>query len=164
MEQTIAGVKVGDRVSKAKQLYPALRWTRDGVWRAQIGRACMLEIVAGDAANLEAHVEVITLNRLANAGKSIGADCDAIRTGVGLRFGADLEEVKRRYPGIRLMEPGKEPSLYISDDGNDCLSGRTSVMRSMLLYWSHATQKIVTISLEASGHACEEYRATSPKR
>ena len=118
----------------------------------------------GDTASLDARIETVTLRRVDQAGQRRDESCDSIRTGAGLRFGADLEEMKRLYPGIQLMEQGKEPSLYRSDNGEERLSGQSTVLRSMFLYWSSVDRAFRRIIVDASKRGCEEYRDTSPKR
>jgi hypothetical protein len=130
----------------------------------QIGRSCMLALDAGDAAGPGARMEIITLGRVAEAGSNIGVDCGSIRTGAGLRFGVAPGEMKRLYPGMRLMEQGKGPSLYRSDIGEECLNGRSTVLRTMYLYGSDTDRAFRRIIVEASKRGCEEYRDTSPKR
>ena len=159
VEQGLAGIRIGERVSAAKQLYPGLRWSL-GVWRTSIGRSCRLEVVAGKATDLQARINVITVKRNQPNDQGENVECDSVRTGKGLPFGGDLKEIRRLYPGLALMEDGKEPALYREDNDQECLSGRTSILRSMFLYWSNQVQKTQTISIDASRLGCQEYRDT----
>ncbi len=81
-----------------------------------------------------------------------------------MKFGASLEDLRRAYVGIALMEAGKEPALYQADNGSECLAGGSAVLRSMLVYWSNTEKKIQTFSVEASAHSCTEYRESEKER
>jgi hypothetical protein len=101
-----------------------------------IGRNCRLEVVpANERTDIDAPVEVVTLDRVSATDVNEDEACDAMETGAGLKFGDNLEAIQRVYKGIPLMEPGKEPSLYLADNGPDCLNRRSSLLRSMLVYW-----------------------------
>jgi hypothetical protein len=160
VEQSIAGLRVGDPVSKAKRLFPRLTMTGgQGVWTADIARNCRIEAVAGgENGEPDARIEVITLERIDVNDGGRDDNCDSFRTGAGLRFGAGLVDVERFYKGIPLMEQGKEPAVYRRQNGPECLTGRSSVLRSMYIYWAVKMQRIESITLEASRVACEEYR------
>lgn len=44
VEQSIAGIRVGDSIKSAKRLFPGLSATRgEGVWTVPIGRNCKLD-------------------------------------------------------------------------------------------------------------------------
>ena len=163
VEQSIAGIRVGDKVADAKRTYPNLAGPKNGVWSVPIGRNCRLEVVpVNERTDLEAPIEVITVERAATSDINKDETCDAVATGAGLKFGDNLETIKRVYGRISLMKSGKDPSLYRADNGPDCLSGRSPLLRSMFVYWSNQNHRITTISVDASTLACREYRDTTP--
>ncbi len=73
-------------------------------------------------------------------------------------MGADLSEILRLYPGLALMEPGKEPSLYREDNDRECLSRRTAVLRSLFIYWSNQQRRIQKLIIVGSRGDCQENR------
>jgi hypothetical protein len=161
IEQSIAGITIGEKVADARRAYPNLAGPKGGVWSVPIGRNCRLELVlANERADVEAPIEVVTLERVSSSDTDKDEACDDVATGAGLKFGDTLETIQCVYKGIALMEPGKEPSLYRADNGRECLSRRSALLRSMFIYWSNQNHRIVMISIDASTLACREYRDT----
>jgi hypothetical protein len=165
IEQSVAGIRVGDRLEIALRLFPDLRMTGgDGVWTVPVGRNCTLEIVTSDNADQRRRIEVLTLHRIDARDTGADPNCDASRMGAGLRFGARLRELQMVYKPISIAEPGKDPLLYRKENGRECLTGRSSELRSMFVYWSTKSNRIETISVSASRLGCEEYRDTERER
>jgi hypothetical protein len=161
IEQSIAGVRLGDTVATARKRFPELKETGGaGVWTISVGSNCTLEVVALDGP----HILTITLARTRRQDHQSDRVCDAVKTGAGMRFGADLSDVRRFYNGVTLATPGSEPALYRTDNGAECLSGRSPVLREMLVYWSNAAKRIETLSIDASEASCQEYRDTERVR
>ena len=95
--------------------------------------------------------------------------CNALKTGAGLRFDASLEDIQLFYGGIHLIELSKEAGVgngaevYGGENGQECLSGRSALLRSMRIYWSSKRRRIMVIVLEASRTNCQEYRHNHQK-
>jgi hypothetical protein len=165
VEQSIGGIQVGKTLSEARRAYPNLARSKGGVWSVPIGRNCKLEVVAAhERTDVGAPIEVVTLERVDSSNLDKDEVCDAVATSAGLRFGAGLQDIQRLYRGISLMEPGKDPSLYRGDNGPECLTGRSPILRSMFIYWSRQSHRIAMISVEGSTLACREYKDTTDKQ
>jgi len=161
IEQSMAGLKIGDRVRTARQVFPGLKMTGGvGVWTVRLGRNCKLEVVSADQKGRDPRIEVITIERIDREDAGTDQECDSAKTGAGLSMGASISEVHRIYKQIPLAEPGKEPSLYRKDNGPDCLAGRSPELKSIFVYWSNRTNRIQMFSVDASRLSCEEYRST----
>src|SRR5205807_1037955 len=65
IEQSMAGLTIGDRISTARQLFPGLKMTGGvGVWAVRLGRNCKLEVVSAEQKGQDPRIEVITIERL----------------------------------------------------------------------------------------------------
>lgn len=165
IEQSLAGIKVGDTVTTAKARFPGMRMTGGmGVWTAGIGANCRIEVYAGESSDVNGGIEVVTLERVNNGNLNKDAQCDGLKTGASLRFGATLTELQLAYSGLRLMEEGKDPALYRTDNKVECIAGATPILRSMMVYWSVRFRRIETISVSAGRKDCQEYRDAARDR
>lgn len=162
VEQSVAGVRVGERLSKVRIAHPNLR-AEHGVWTMALGRNCKLELVAEDTKTGDPRVTVVTLERIDPTDVRADETCDAVKAGSGLAFGADLENFRSVYPGMSRIGPANALTLYRLDNGRECLARSSSILRSMFVYWSSRDHRVTSISVEGSHRACEEYRTATAK-
>jgi hypothetical protein len=104
-------------------------------------------------------IEALTLTRSPDVP---AGDCSRLRTSRGLSISTPLADITRLYPELRHSE-AKKRFVFTIDDGTDCISGRSDVLRSFLIVWSERDKAIETIAIEESRGACMDYKAGQSK-
>lgn len=160
IDDTLGGLRLGDHIQRAKQLYPALRpsveW--EGGYEVQIGHSCLLAMSTDVSGPQSGRIRGLSLEILKPTELSRDPECANLRSGKGFLIGQDMGTAERIYNAPAIFD---EPdSLTISiHNGDQCESGETTVMKSMTINWSKKTQMIKYYAVEASEDSCLDYIA-----
>ena len=159
VEQTLAGVTIGQSFATAKSRFPNLKY-KEGVWRTELSQDCVLEIVAGAQNESFANITVITVGYKPNPSHRDKDGCRKVISGKNLLFGASLPTVLARYPGIKIIQSDASGILLKLDNGKECEHRRTFILQTMFIEWT-SIGVMSMFSVEGSRNACEQYRTSS---
>jgi hypothetical protein len=159
LQERLDGITPGITLRGALQSFPSLRAEGQGdaygeAWTARVG-GCELVLGSGVPMKDSSRVEVVTLTRSKNT--PLG-DCSRLRTSRGLTVTTPLADIIRLYPELRRSEAERWIAFTI-DDGPECVSGRSDVLRSFRIIWSKRDAAIETIAIDASKSACRDFKA-----
>jgi hypothetical protein len=158
VDQSLAGLTVGDRLAKVRRLYPGMQADGgsepDSLWSQQVG-GCVLNVSSERPMRDNDPIDLIAVTRLGN--KELGA-CADIRTGRGLSMSDGLPEIRELYGDGLLSEDGLKIVFWVND-ADQCMSGRSQTLRSIRVFWPMAEQRIESIVVEGSRGSCEDYKA-----
>lgn len=163
VEDSVGGFRTGDPLRKARSRFPTLRQDGDD-WHGQVGPLCELSlgssdsVIRGKPLGNDDPVETIVLS-ITGAGE-LAQDpvCGGLQTGRGLRISGSFETAKEVYPDATIST-SKDKYIIWHDNGPDCLSGRTSILRSLRIFYSADGRRLTDIIIDASKTSCLDFRA-----
>lgn len=157
IEQALGQLRVSDRLAKARRLFPGLRPSgqRD-VWQAKPGRGCLLTISSTFPMRDASPIETMVLEQIAS---KISPECAAMRTRRGLGLESTLADIRRLYRSSVVAHEADGKTVFVQDNGPECISGKTDVLQSFSIYLSKSTATVTMVVLEASKASCLDYRA-----